>query len=134
MTSRSTSQLDRRGSGHLAGIPQESSTLSVGSIGSALHVPFSHSYTTEEASADFGSVMKAVVVSAASSVLSGYDQGVIAAAMLTMKPALGLTSVQHEVSCPPNAAPIPPRSLALTRDERVTALLSCSLAGLHRRA
>jgi sugar porter (SP) family MFS transporter len=31
-------------------------------------------------------------------VLSGYDQGVIAAAMLTMKPALGLTSVEQELS------------------------------------
>ena len=49
-------------------------------------------------SADFSSVLKAVTVSAASSVLSGYDQGVIAAAMLTMRPALGLSGVQQELS------------------------------------
>ncbi|KAG8457855.1 hypothetical protein KFE25_005124 [Diacronema lutheri] len=91
MASRSAPTIPR----HWGGIP---ATLSVASIASSLHVPMSHSYTTEEATADFGSVMKAVLVSAASSVLSGYDQGVIAAAMLTMKPALGLSSLEQEVS------------------------------------
>lgn len=47
---------------------------------------------------DFGSLAKAVGVSAASSVLSGYDQGVIASAMLTMKPSLGLSGEQQEIS------------------------------------
>jgi MFS family permease len=39
----------------------------------------------------------AVSIGAASSVLSGYDMGVIATAMLTMKPALHLTDSQHEL-------------------------------------
>lgn len=41
---------------------------------------------------------KAVLVSTASSVLSGYDQGVIAAAMLTMKSELQLSDVEEEMS------------------------------------
>ncbi|KAG8461606.1 hypothetical protein KFE25_001210 [Diacronema lutheri] len=41
---------------------------------------------------------KAVLVSTASSVLSGYDQGVIAAAMLTMKLDLDLDGVEQEMS------------------------------------
>ena len=43
-------------------------------------------------------IFKAVLVSATSSVLSGYDQGVIAAAMITMQPDLGLTMTEEEVS------------------------------------
>lgn len=43
-------------------------------------------------------IFKAVLVSATSSVLSGYDQGVIAAAMITMQPDLGLSMTQEEVS------------------------------------
>jgi len=45
-----------------------------------------------------GPLAKAVSVSAASSVLSGYDQGVIASAMLTMKEDIGLTDVEEELS------------------------------------
>jgi MFS family permease len=41
---------------------------------------------------------KAVFVSTASSVLSGYDQGVIAAAMLTMRDDLALSGVQEEMA------------------------------------
>jgi MFS family permease len=43
-------------------------------------------------------IFKAVLVSATSSVLSGYDQGVIAAAMITMQPDLGLSMTEEEVS------------------------------------
>jgi len=41
---------------------------------------------------------KAVLVSTASSVLSGYDQGVIAAAMLTMRDDLSLDNVEQELA------------------------------------
>jgi len=43
-------------------------------------------------------LMRAVVITAMSSLLSGYDQGVIAAAMLTMRDDLSLNGVQEELS------------------------------------
>mmetsp|Transcript_24589 Transcript_24589/g.82534 ORF Transcript_24589/g.82534 Transcript_24589/m.82534 type:complete len:590 (-) Transcript_24589:106-1875(-) len=43
-------------------------------------------------------MMQAVLIAAASSLLSGYDQGVIASAMLTMREDLGLSGVQEELA------------------------------------
>jgi len=65
------------------------------------HIPATLSHMSIRSMTDeseFGSLAKAVAVSAASSILSGYDQGVIAAAMLTMKADLSLSGVEQEVS------------------------------------
>jgi len=81
------------------GIPLPIDESSFSSIWTShARLPISATATSFATSGDFTSVAKAVSVSAASSILSGYDQGVIAAAMLTMKPALGLTGVEQELS------------------------------------